>query len=97
MFTKLIIIYAGGNFKLLKHHVFYFDVIGFAGMEEDPSPPAAAASKFEWSSLARVRSDSLDPQKIWYVFTKELCGGVRLSIFLGISYFPFFRTKSSSS
>lgn len=90
MFTKLVIIYAGGNFKLLKHHVFYFDVIGFAGMEEDPSPPAAAASKFEWSSLARVTSDSLDPQKIWYVLTKELCGGVRPSDFSRNSIFSIF-------
>ena len=72
MFTNVVIIYAGGNFKFLKHHVFYFDVIGFAGMEEDPSPPAPAASKFEWSSLAVVTSDSLDPQKTWYVLTKEL-------------------------
>ena len=90
MFTKLVIIYAGGNFKLLKHHVFYFDVIGFAGMEEDPSPPAPAASKFEWSSLAVVTSDSLDPQKTWYVLTKELCGGVRPSDFSRNSIFSIF-------
>lgn len=90
MFTKLVIIYVGGNFKLLKHHVFYFDVIGFTGMEEDPSPPAPAASKFEWSSLARVTSDSLDPQKVWYVLTKELCGGVRPSDFSRNSIFTNF-------
>jgi len=91
MLTKLVIIYAGGNFKLLKHHVFYFDVIGFAGMEEDP--PAPAASKFEWSSLARVTSDSLDPQKIWYVLTKEVCGGVRPSDFSRNSIFSIFPNK----
>ena len=88
MLTKLVIIYAGGNFKLLKHHVFYFDVIGFAGIEEDP--PAPAASKFEWSSLARVTSDSLDPQKIWYVLTKEVCGGVWPSDFFRNSIFSIF-------
>lgn len=90
MFTNVVIIYAGGNFKFLKHHVFYFDVIGFAGMEEDPSPPAPAASKFEWSSLAVVTSDSLDPQKTWYVLTKELCGGVRPSDFSRNSIFSIF-------
>ena len=90
MFTNVVIIYAGGNFKFLKHHVFYFDVIGFAGIEEDPSPPAPAASKFEWSSLAVVTSDSLDPQKTWYVLTKELCGGVRPSDFSRNSIFPIF-------
>ena len=70
--------------------MFYFDVIGFAGMEEDPSPPAPAASKFEWSSLAVVTSDSLDPQKTWYVLTKELCGGVRPSDFSWNSIFSIF-------
>ena len=93
MFTNVVIIYAGGNFKFLKHHVFYFDVIGFAGMEEDPSPPAPAASKFEWSSLAVVTSDSLDPQKTWYVLTKELCGGVRPSDFSRNSIFSIFPDK----
>ena len=90
MFTKLVIIYVGGNFKLLKHHVFYFDVFGFTGMEKDPSPPALAASKFEWSSLTRVTSDSLDPQKVWYVVTKELCGEVRPSDFSRNSVFTNF-------
>ena len=90
MFTNVVIIYAGGNFKFLKHHVFYFDVIGFAGIEEDPSPPAPAASKFERSSLAVVTSDSLDPQKTWYVLTKELCGGVRPSDFSRNSIFSIF-------
>lgn len=75
--SKLVIIYVGSNAKLLKHHVFYFAVTGFTSMEEDPSLPAPAASKFKWSSLARVTSDSLDPQKVWYVLTKELCVGVR--------------------
>lgn len=90
MFTKLVIIYVGSNFKLLKHHVFYFDVFGFTGMEKDTSPPAPAVSKFEWSSLARVTSDSLDPHKVWYVLTKELCGGVRPSDFSRNSIFTNF-------
>lgn len=78
MFIKLVIIYVGGNFKLLKYYVFYFDVIGFVGMEEDLFLLVVVVLKFEWFLFVRVMSDFFDLMKIWYVFIKELCGGVRL-------------------